>query len=256
MAEAAELKPETAGRAEEGPPKAGQEKAAKAATPKVRPPQEKAAKTPVSPAGKQPLRAANQGGAKPPAKKSGFPKVLLLLALLLALLLVAGVCLFFDLFSWRGNLLSALASLDPEYSSYSELLAERETGLNSRENALDLREQELASREAALAAQSDSQQRQAAALDAREKELNGRRLDLTPLFRKDISEEKLTELKNLGKIYSGMEAEAAAQALSLLNGPVEMAEVLFYMDKKAASALMAALKPELAAQITAEMLRE
>jgi flagellar motility protein MotE (MotC chaperone) len=53
-----------------------------------------------------------------------------------------------------------------------------------------------------------------------------------------------------------METQAAAQALSLLNSPMEMAEVLYFMDKNTAAVLLAALEPELAAQITSEMLRE
>ena len=195
-----------------------------------------------------------KGEKKRPAGKRGcLPLILLLAALLTALLLVAFVVYSLDLFAWRSNLYqsaaTALASLDPDYRPYIERLAEQESALNAREL-------ELQQREEAVAADGNLLDKRAAALDARERRLNERQINPTPLFRREISEEKLMELKNLGKIYSGMETEAAAQALALLNRPMEMAEVLFYMDKNAAAALLSALEPELTAQITSEMLRE
>jgi flagellar motility protein MotE (MotC chaperone) len=260
MAEAADLTPE----APEAPVQVEKGGAKKAKAPKAPPAAKKAAAPRAMPGEKPGKKPAQKGGSKQAAgagrPKGGFPKILLVLAPIVALLLVAGLCLYLDLFAWRSSLVKSavttLASLDEDYRPYSEALAERESALNSRAAELDTREEEARQREEALATESGRLERRAAALDEREKTLNGRQISLTPLFRREISTEKLAELKNLGKIYSGMEAEAAAQALSLLNSNVEMAEVLFYMDKTAASALMAALKPELAAQITSEMLRE
>jgi len=191
--------------------------------------------------------------AKAAPKKGGFPLILLPLALLSVLLLVAGLVFYFDLFAARSLALeaanNALASLDADYRHYSENLLAWESTLNARE-------QELAQKEEALAKDTARLEKRIDALDARERRLNERQLNSTPLFRREISEEKLAELKYLGKIYSGMDAETAAQALSLLNKPMEMAEVLFYMENSAAAGLLSALEPSLAAQITSEMLRE
>ncbi|MCL1976142.1 MAG: hypothetical protein FWG61_08290 [Firmicutes bacterium] len=199
-------------------------------------------------------------GGKVTVKKRGFPIVLVLLAFFVALLLVAGVMFYFNILSWRDKTLNAadnlLVALDPDYKHYSEALNRREQELNTLEEDVRQREEALQQSENTLADESDRLEKRAAALDKREKQFNDQQTNTVPLYRQEIDEEKLLELKNLGKIYSNMEKTAAAQALSLLDTPIEMAEVIYYMDKKAAADLLAALTPELAAQITSEMLRE
>jgi len=216
-------------------------------------PMEKKEKPPKAPKPQKEKAPKQKKQKKAKGEKGGFPKILLLLAALTALLIVAGVVYYFDLFAARSNVLyaanQALASLDPTYRHYSEILTERE-------NALSAKEQALQQWEDTLTKDDDRLQKRAADLNAREKRLNDQQLSTTPLFRQEISEEKLAELKNLGKIYSGMETEAAVKALSQLSGPMEIAEVLFYMDKNAAADVLAAFNPELTAQITREMLRE
>ena len=239
------------------PEGAEQQEAAAGKAPKAK--REKKEKPPKAPKekkekkGKRGKKAGEEEGEEPVKERRGFPKILFLIAFLVALLLVAGAFYYFNLFSVRSIVLNAannaLASLDPEYRHYNAMLSERENALNAREN-------ELRQQEEALTREDDRLQRRSVALDAREKALAEEQLHPTPLFRKEITEEKLAELKNLGKIYSSMDAKDAAQALSLLSGPIEIAEVLFYMDKNAAADVLAALKPELAAQITREMLRE
>ena len=234
-------------------------KGKKVKTPKEKTPKEKTPKASKTKEGKRFFKKGAKS-EKPARKKGGFIKFLLIPAFLAALLLVAGVVFFLDIFSVRSTVLATanqmLASRDPEYRQYVEQLSEREAALDLREADISLREAELQQREDALANDDSSLKRRAAALDEREKKLRGQELAATPMFRREISEEKLTELKNLGRIYSNIEVEAAAQALSLLNSPVEMAEVLFYMDKNAAADLLGALDAEIAAQITREMLRE
>ena len=239
----------------------GQETSQEKVAPVPNAPKMKKEKPPKAPKeGKGGKKNRHKKGEEGEEKRRGFPKILFFIAFLLALLLVAGVMFFFDLFSLRSNILNAanhaIASLDPNYRPYDTLLTERENALDEREDALNARENDLRQQEAALVGDNDNLDKRAAALTAREKAFKEQQLNSTPLFRREISEEKLTELKNLGKIYSTMEPDAAAQALSLLSGAQEMSEVLFYMDNTAAAALMAALNPEIAAQITREMLRE
>ncbi|MCL1816304.1 MAG: hypothetical protein FWG43_01700 [Clostridiales bacterium] len=215
---------------------------------------------------KQPKGKQEKNSAKAKQGRRGFPLLALLLALLIALALVAYAAYYFDLFQARTKLLNsannALASLSPEYRDGNSLLTEREKALDSREAELDQREQEIQKKEDAASKEDERLNQRASALDSRESIIKQSAQDeqgeqtAIPLYRQEISDEKMEELENLGKIYSRMDTEAAAKALSLLNGSIEMAEVLYYMDKKAASALLDQLEPELTAQITREMLRK
>lgn len=236
------------------PSKAKKEKPPKA--PKA--PKEKKAKKEKKEKGSK--RSRRTKGEQTEGKRRGFPKILLLIAFVLALLLAAFVFYYFNILGVRSTVLDAanraVAYLDPEYRDSNELLAERENMLNEQENSFAARENDLKQREEALALSSADVDKRLAAVAAREKSFKEQQLASTPLYLKELPEEKIAELKKLGKIYSTMEPEAAAQAISLLNGVQAMVEVLFYMNEDAAAALLAVLEPEIAAQITAEMLRE
>jgi len=269
------------------PPKAKAPKKPKPAK-KAKPP--KKAKAEKKQPAKEEPNAEQADNQERRGQKSLMPSIRVLLTLIpltliLLVVLFLSASVYFDLFNMRTGMIDILSSLDSEHHEFIDTLKKQEKDLNQRQDELtkaekawdaekEMRLKELQEQLQALQYQQEEKQAQleqeaeditaemlrlkkrADALDEREKKLSQREKDATPIYRGELSDEKLGELKNLGKIYSGMSAEAAADILPQLFRPADMAAVIFYMDKTAAAALMEALPSEISAQITTEMLRE
>lgn len=69
-------------------------------------------------------------------------------------------------------------------------------------------------------------------------------------MRAALSEEKLTELKKIGTIYSKMDPTAAADIMVEIYQPMELATIIYYMQPAAAAALLAKMDSAQAARIT------
>lgn len=165
------------------------------------------------------------------------------LVVLLVVLVIAGGGLFaivnFNLFGARDSLISAVSKLDPEYVAYTEDLARLERELAEVEAAKFKNEAEAARLQKE---KQDIQTTQTA--------------DKTPIYRRILNEDELAEMKSLGKIYSAMEAETAANILPKLYTVRDMATIIFYMDESSAAAVLSAMDAALAADITQELIIE
>ncbi len=69
-------------------------------------------------------------------------------------------------------------------------------------------------------------------------------------MRASLSEEKLTELRKVGTIYSKMDPTAAADIMVEIYQPMELATIIYYMQPAAAAALLAKMDSAQAARIT------
>lgn len=69
-------------------------------------------------------------------------------------------------------------------------------------------------------------------------------------MRAALSEEKLTELKKVGAIYSKMDPTAAADIMVEIYQPMELATIIYYMQPAAAASLLAKMDSAQAARIT------
>lgn len=221
-----------------------------------KPPKAKKPKAAKPPQAKKDKKGAKAGKGQQPKERGGFPFIIIPLALIVVLLIGLGASIFFDFFQVRTGLINFLSSLDSQNHSYAETLQQRDEALTTREAEMAAQQEDLQRQQDKLKSDETKLNKRTADLDERERKLTELEIAATPIYRGELSDEKLAELKNLGKIYSSMSPESAANILPQLYSAVDMAAVLFYMDKTAAAAVMELLSPEISAQITTEMLRE
>ncbi len=69
-------------------------------------------------------------------------------------------------------------------------------------------------------------------------------------MRAALSEDKLTELKKVGIIYSKMDPAAAADIMLEIYQPMELATIIYYMQPAAAASLLAEMDSAQAARVT------
>ncbi len=74
------------------------------------------------------------------------------------------------------------------------------------------------------------------------------------LYIAGLSEERITQFQQTGTIYSNMDPEQAAEALSRMDSTMDMAIVIYYMKPDSSAAVLNCLAPQLAAQITESLL--
>ena len=199
------------------------------------------------------LKNVDEFGNPLPKKKRGLLKVLFIVV---PILLCAGFVFGLIHFNWFGArdiLIDSVNRLDPAheynrrdyYTRRAELDAMRamweeeyfednyrlfawEQALLIRESDLDFREQGLAEEELRLM------------------DWEARR---TPIYRRDQNSLEFEEMRLLGAMYAAMSPEAAAARLSVLE-TTHAAAILMFMSQRNAGAILAAIEPPVAADIT------
>ena len=176
-------------------------------------------------------------------KKAGVAIVVLLLVATIIALAVMVVTK--NLFGGRDSIITFLTSMDPAY----ETLQQKQAELQAFEADLTAREEAAAGKEASLADKQTKLDEQAAALE-QEKVIGS-----FELYVASLSSERIAQFQQLGTIYSNMEPEQAAAALSELGSAMDMAIVIYYMKPDSSAAVLDSTDPELAAQITESLLK-
>jgi len=190
-------------------------------------------------------------------------KVILIILLVLILLAAAFIfSLITNLFGVRAaigevlyNPIVALAVwFNPELTTLEEqLLADsdrRQQQLDNRESGQDRREEELAVREEDAAAKELALDRRELALDRREEQLNVLIDSTIPVFRRQMTEQERSERESLSRSIGSMAPADAARILAELPETIDAANVLFFMSERDTGAILAAMDPEFAAEIT------
>ena len=203
-------------------------------------------------------------------KKGGLFKLKLIL-IIVPIILIAGfvTLLITNFFSVRDivggfvkePMLKVVVWFDPEFSSVDKELksksnkreeelgkleaglSERESAISGKEEALDIREKALVSRESQLVIRS-------ASLDNREEQMD-QLFDMSiPLYRRDMTEQELEDMRSLSRAYSKMTPEKAAGILVDLKDDQYAAAILYHMGERNAAAIMAVMETGVAAEIT------
>jgi flagellar motility protein MotE (MotC chaperone) len=155
---------------------------------------------------KQVTAVPQQAPKKTKGKKKGKAVAFIILGLLLAAAIaIVVLAAVKNLFGGRDMIISFITSLDPAYES----LETREQALDEKELELSEKEEELASKEASLAEQ---------AAELKSAQEAGENSSFEVIIA-GLSEERVSQLKQLAEIYSGMDATLAAEAISELTGP-------------------------------------
>jgi flagellar motility protein MotE (MotC chaperone) len=171
------------------------------------------------------------------------------LIVLLVLIVIAGgglyVIVHFNLFNARGiivdTVLATALKIDPEYVSYKEDALRLETALKEADDLKAQYEKEL---------ELLDQEREEIAAEAE----NNQELDKIPFYLRNLNEDELAEMENLGKIYAAMLPETAADIMPRLYSVRDMASIVFFMKPDSAAALLSAMDASLAADITEELI--
>ncbi len=196
---------------------------------------------------KQKTIAAKQ--SKAPVKKGGSKKkafIAIIIVLLVATAIALSVMVVTkNLLGGRDVIISFLTSMDSSY----ETLEDRDAALKAYEAELVSKEESVAKKESALAEKETELGKKAEALE-RDK-INSS----FELYIASLSEERITQFKQLGTIYSNMEAEPAAAALSQVGDPIDMAIVIYYMKPEFSAGVLNCMDAKLAAQITESLLK-
>jgi len=79
-------------------------------------------------------------------------------------------------------------------------------------------------------------------------------VDTTPIYRKNLSELQLEDMKTIGTIYTKMPPEDAAGIISKFTEIEDMAAVIYFMPATAAAAVLGAMDSGLAVQITVALI--
>lgn len=205
------------------------------------------AKEAAVPASNANIAAGNQSKPekkKKEKKKGGIGGIIFLFLLVLLLVAALVLSVYFDWLSLRTRIIGTLSSLDPEYVAVETLKGE-----------LDTLQAQLASREAKIESEEARLEGLKAELDERERGIEEDEYTALPAFRGTLTDEKLSEFRSLGKVYSAMDPESAAGIMSELYSISDMATIVYYMNSSSAAAVLQALDSDTAAQITMEILR-
>lgn len=184
----------------------------------------------------------NEKAKKATSKKANAPRKIIIILLAIILLLGAGgATLYFS-----GVLPQVLKSvgLSGFVVDAEATFEERQATLDHREAALDAREESLNKRENQLNAQ---EAKQAATPES----------ESSPDFEemlKSLSDEKLTEIKRVGAIYSKMDPAEAATIMGSMYDDMEISSIVYYMQPEASALMLEQMESELAASVTKIML--
>jgi len=238
----------------------------------------KAAKAPKAPkapkAEKEPKPKKEKKEKKPKDPKDQIGKGggaggIILIMLLVLIILISGfvAALYFDVFSARevigdvitDPLINIIVWLDPGFSSVNARLeAERmtlERRYQERNEELDVREDQILLLEGVLDTRETMLDRRQNDLDRREEQIIAMYERTIPLHRKNpMSEQDLADMISLSRTYSQMSPDDAAERLIRLYDPRDVAAILYYMSERNVAAILAAMDPGYAANITEIML--
>jgi len=235
----------------------------------AKPGKEKKAKEPKAQKEKKTKEAKDAKEPKETHKKKGGKlKIILFIVLAVVLIIAIAVAmLIFNLFGARDivgeyvyePIVAVAVWFNPELNDIEQQLRQaherRVQVLDTRETGQNMREEELLTREEDVALWETALERRGIALDRREEQLNAQiEAALIPMFRRVLSEQEREEMESLARTYAQMAPADAARILEELPEPVDAAAVLFFMVERNAGAIMAAMDPELAAEITLLML--
>lgn len=189
---------------------------------------------------KQNTEALDKSGVKSGKRKKRRLKGILIIALIMFVLIIAGAITLYFL-GFLDPLLP-LVGMTPRAEIVT--FEQRQEQLIAHEKALELREQAVSEREAKV-------EKKAQKLSELEDELEER--ENAPIDFNDkiaqTDEASLDNLKKVSKICNTMDAEAAAKVVMELGSVDEMALVVYFMSEEAAAELMAALPEMTAARI-------
>ena len=186
----------------------------------------------------------NTEGTKPSAKEKpakvkgsgGVIGLVILFILIIAAIAALYFAIQFNFGGTRDAIIDTVNKLDPEYVKYTEKLAE------------------LAERESAVEAVEKRNETETKRIAKENQELADKRINQTPIYRRNLSETELAEMQSLGQIYTAMEPATAAAIMAELYTVRDMATIIYYMREAAAAAVLAEFAPALAATITEELL--
>ena len=223
---------------------------------------QKKGKTPKEP--KEPKGKKEKVPKEKGEKKGGAGGVILIMLLILVLLIGGfAAVVYFDVFEARSIVADAINEpltrliiwLDPGFSTVDQQMrdeaearetriVELEVDLDRRIAALEERENEIHSREQQL-------DRRASELNSREQQIIAMYERTIPLYRRDDrTEQELEDMLSLSRTYSNMSPDTAAEIMIKLHDPRDVAAILYYMTERNAASILAAFRPEYAAEIT------
>ncbi len=203
-----------------------------------KPPREKKEKPPKAqkPPKEKPIKEKKAKGEKKPMK-AGMAALITALVFL-ALIGGAAAAVMTDLFGVRKAAAAWLAGGEDVLQSQQAL------ALMSREQELNKREAELAVREKTATAKEKELSNQSIALSAREALLSEKE-------QQNASSDEA--LKQLTGMYAKMDAESAAGILSQIKDKQDITDILMGMNASKAAAILEAMEPALASEITLMM---
>jgi len=228
----------------------------------------KAPKAPKEPKAKKEPKVKKEKKVKDPKDqigKGGGAGGIILIMLLVLIILISGfaAALYFDVFNARevigdvltDPLLDIIIWLDPGFSTISARLeAERmtlERRYQERNEELDEREDQILLLEGVLDTRESLLDRRENDLDRREEVIIAMYERTVPLHRRDpISEQDLEDMRSLSRTYTQMAPDVASERLIRLYDPRDVAAILYFMAERNAAAILAAMDPGYAANIT------
>jgi len=197
-------------------------------------------------------------------KKGGASGVILIMILVLVVLIGGfAAAVYFNVFDARIIVADAINEpltrliiwLDPGFSTVDRQMREEaearekkivelEIDLEERIAAVEVHENDLYSREQQL-------DRRASELNSREQQIISMYERTIPLYRRDDrTEQELEDMLSLSRTYSNMSPETAAEIMVKLHDPRDVAAILYYMTERNSASILAAFRPEYAAEIT------
>lgn len=197
--------------------------------------------------------SAGKKAEKIKVKNQSFTGLRIIVTLFLIVLAAVFIylSLFQNIFELRTKLIHAISMLDPNYRTLNERIIE----YNASQRQLEADKLKLDSDKQALAAEWKELEDAHTSLDAREAAVTENETFQMPIYLRGLGDEKVKELKNLGSIYSKMDAETAADIMARLYDVTHIAMIIYHMDTTAAAEVLAALSPDTAAKVTSELLR-
>ena len=150
-----------------------------------------------------------------------------------------------DFMIWLDPRLAALDQrVEARAADADRRAAAREAELDAREGAIVFFEEDLAIREAAL-------DRRFLELESREAQVVAMYERATPIHRRtDITEQDIEDMVSLSRTYTQMAPDSAAEIMIRIHDPRDVAAILYFMSERNAAAILAAMEPHVAAEIT------
>ena len=223
---------------------------------------QKKEKAPKAP--KEPKESKEKEPKEKGEKKGGAVGVILIMIIVLIILIGGfGAAMYFNVFDARTivgetvnePLLRLVIWLDPGFSSVdARLRDERDTQerrFAERELDIEARDLEVKEREAEINARQEQ-------LDNRERNLNSREAQIIQMYeraipihrRENMSDQELEDMVSLSRTYTQMSPVNAAVILVEIYDQRDVAAILYFMGERPRGAIMAALHPAYAAEIT------